>query len=141
MAEHELEPPAVAGPGAEGERASKSTREQHTPPVRWWTKRRRVLHYMARGGSLNRFEAVGHLHDWVLPSTVSAITAQYGITVDRRSETVRGYMGAPTTTTRYWLSSEEQRAALNALAREADTAGLAETANILRQRTDEGGGA
>lgn len=95
-----------------------------TPPRSFWTKRRRVLLYLSRGHSLNCFEAVPRLHDYVLRSTVSAIQAD-GIEVFRTYETVRGFMGTPVTCSRYRLLDPERIKAKHRLASEMCGAGVA----------------
>ncbi|TLS78023.1 hypothetical protein FE236_02090 [Mariprofundus erugo] len=66
--------------------------------------------------SWNRFEAERLLHDHCLPSTVSEIQHDYGITVARKLETVPGYQGASTRVCRYWLEPSEKAKALRFLA-------------------------
>lgn len=79
--------------------------------IRASTKLQRILAELAKGRSLNRFEAE-RLGDHCLHSTVSAIERRYGILVERCDETVRGFGGNPTRVMRYWLSADElQRAA------------------------------
>ena len=69
------------------------------------TKLKRILAVLARGISLNRFEAEP-LGDHCLHTTVAKIES-YGITVARREERVRGYMGHATRCRRYWLDPAE----------------------------------
>jgi len=64
--------------------------------------------YLLNGYTLNRFQAA-LLHNFCLPSTVSALQKKYGITISRKYETVRGYMGNPTQCCRYWISKEERQ--------------------------------
>lgn len=113
---------APAGTGGEG--ISKSKRANRTT---FWTKRRRVLAYLANGGKLNRFEAVSRLHDWVLPSTVAQIQSSDGVEVARHSEAVRGYLGSSVTVARYWLTAEQRQRAQVRLARDMVNAGYAKS--------------
>ncbi len=76
------------------------------PKIKRHTKLGRILESFANGRSLNRFQAV-ELHDWCLNTTVSAIQ-QYGVRVDRKIETVRGYLGTKTHCARYWLDAEQR---------------------------------
>ncbi|PWG62332.1 hypothetical protein DEM34_12725 [Spiribacter halobius] len=84
-----------------------------------------MLLFLARGGSLNRFEAVSKLHDWVLPSTVAAIQEADSIEVARRYEQVSGFMGNPVTVSRYRLTDTERLRARQKLAADMCAAGLA----------------
>lgn len=93
--------------------------------TKFWNKRRRVLAYFANGGTLNRFQAVNCLHDWVLPSTVAQIQALDGIQVARKPERVRGYLGSAVTVARYWLTPEQRQRAQERLAREMLAEGYA----------------
>ncbi|TQE98163.1 MAG: hypothetical protein FKY71_15260 [Spiribacter salinus] len=123
--------PVAAGRAARKEHGAALTEETTTvrrPPKGFWTKRRRVLLYLARGGSLNRFEAVSALHDWVLPSTVSDIQHADGIEVARRMEQVRGYMGNPVWVARYRLNDTERVRARQRLASDMCASGLARDA-------------
>ncbi|HKI68022.1 MAG TPA: hypothetical protein VKA67_00420 [Verrucomicrobiae bacterium] len=95
--------------------------------AKFWTKRRRVLLYLAKDGNLNRFEAVSKLHDWVLPSTASDIQRLDGIEVARIYEQIRGFMGSTVTCARYRMISEEREKALNRLSSQMVAYGLAPT--------------
>jgi len=89
---------------------------QSLPPrkIKKNTKTDRVLKaLMSR--SYNRFEAERDLHDHALNSTVSNIQIKHGIRVDRCSETVPGYQGAPTTVSRYWISVDQREKCLIAI--------------------------
>lgn len=122
--------PVAAGRGAETEHEQALTAKRTTSRRAsryFWTKRRRVLLYLSRGNSLNRFEAVSKLHDWVLPSTVSDIQSVDGIEVMRRYESVRGFMGHATWVSRYSLSDTEAVRAREKLATDLYVAGLAES--------------
>jgi hypothetical protein len=99
--------------------------KQKKTDVRFWTKRRRVLAFLANGGRPTRFEAVSQLHDWVLPSTVAQIQSCDGIEVARRMETVRGYLGNSVAVARYWLTAEQRQRAQERLASEMLCAGYA----------------
>lgn len=68
-------------------------------------KRGRVLHALARGRSLNRFEAFS-LHDTALHSTISALRNKYGVRIEGKRETVRAYRGELCHVVRYWLDLE-----------------------------------
>lgn len=107
--------------------ADKNTSQRAELNKPFWTKRRRVLAYFARGGALNRFEAVSRLHDWVLPSTVAQIQSSDGVEVARKSETVRGYLGSAVTVARYWLTAEQRQRAQERLAKDMVGAGHATT--------------
>jgi len=72
------------------------------------TKLERVLRYLAKGRSLNRFEAERQISDHCLHSTVSEIQAK-GIPVFRSMETVRGYQGCPARVARYRIPAKEDR--------------------------------
>lgn len=85
--------------------------------VRSNTKLGRILHALAAGKSLNRFQAE-HLGDHCLHSTVSAIERRYGLRVDRREETVPGYAGHRTRVMRYQLDSENRKRAIALLGKD-----------------------
>jgi hypothetical protein len=75
------------------------------------TKWKRVLEALLTGRTVNRFEAErpvheGGLSDHCLPSTVSDLQRK-GIRIERRQETVRGYMGAPCECARYWIDLQD----------------------------------
>ena len=60
----------------------------------------------------NRFEAEILLNDHCLNSTVSTIQNKYCIEVQRKWETVTGYMQIPTRVFRYWIASGHKDDAL-----------------------------
>lgn len=72
------------------------------------TKIDRVLAYFLTGSTLNFIEAQQILHDRSLHSTVSTLQKHYGIHISRKSETIAGYLGKPTTCKRYWIELEER---------------------------------
>lgn len=80
------------------------------PQVRSGTKLFNVLAELARGRSLNRFEAERDLHDHVLPSTIQKIE-RLGIEVVHRPEIVPGFAGSRVQTVRYSLVSDEREKA------------------------------
>ena len=86
-------------------------------PPRKKTKLYRVLQALVERGrrGFNFVEAQQQLHDRSLHSTVSQIQTDYGIRVDRVTETIRGYQGEPTRCCRYWLSPMERDKALKLL--------------------------
>jgi hypothetical protein len=140
MTERQNPAPAATGSGANehGEALSDKNTTRRTPPRSFWTKRRRVLLYLARGHSLNRFEAVSTLHDWVLPSTVSQIQESEGIEVARKYEKVSGYLGNPVTVARYALSDVERLRARQRLAADMCAAGLARDATTALRMLEAG---
>jgi len=83
-------------------------------PIKKNTKLHRVLSALVER-SYNRFEAASELHDHSLHSTVSRIQNTLGVRVDRRTETVRGYQGAPTHVCRYWIAESARDKALRVL--------------------------
>jgi len=80
-------------------------------PLKW----KRVLAALISGKSFNRFEAERELHDHCLHSTVSGLQRN-GLVINRRYETVPGYMGCSTEVCRYWLASESLENARELLA-------------------------
>lgn len=116
-------PPTVAAETA-GEMGQQKQNGAHNnpppslPQIRLGTKLRKVLEALARGRSLNRFEAERELHDHVLPSTISKIES-LGITVARRSEVVPGHAGSRVACARYWLEPDERTKAAVLLGRPA----------------------
>jgi len=107
MRRKENPPPAATGKaGQEGESDNKQEFNPKHRPVKPTTKLAAVLAELARGRSLNRFEAERICHDHVLPSTVAEIQAR-GIRVDRHEETVPGHAGSVTRCARYSLAPEE----------------------------------
>ncbi len=75
--------------------------------IRQQTKLANVLAHLARGNSLNRFEAERVCHDHCLNSTVAEIVKR-GIDVSRKDEVIPGYQGRPTRCCRYWLEPDER---------------------------------
>ena len=73
------------------------------------TKSSRVFKAFMSGRSLNLFEAQRLLHDRCLHSTVAQLQRLRQITIERKRETVAGYMGHPTSVCRYWISQEENK--------------------------------
>lgn len=71
------------------------------------TKNERVFKALVSGRSFNRFEAARVLHDHCLHSTVATLERKHHITISRKYETVRGYMGSSTKCCRYWVAEEE----------------------------------
>lgn len=78
------------------------------------TKQGRILRVLADGASLNRFEAE-RIGDHTLPSTISAIQSQHGLTISRVSERVPNNYGTATTCARYFLTRANMRKALRIL--------------------------
>lgn len=72
------------------------------------TKESRVFEALMRGGSFNLFEAEKLLHEHVLRTTIATLQQKHHITISRKYETVRGYMGSPTRCCRYWIEPEER---------------------------------
>jgi hypothetical protein len=77
------------------------------------TKRAAILRlFIARGElGLNCFEAVRLGHDYVLRSTVSDFSRDFGIHFSRKWEKVPGFNGSPVDCVRYWLTPEDALAA------------------------------
>ena len=73
----------------------------HTKPLKRHTKIYRVLAALMER-SYNRFEAAKILHDHTLHSTVSRIQER-GVRVQRKVETVPGYMNSKVRVCRYWI--------------------------------------
>ncbi|MDF1688537.1 MAG: hypothetical protein P1U35_02880 [Cycloclasticus sp.] len=71
------------------------------------SKNERVFKALMSGRSFNRFEAEHQLADHCLPSTIATLERKHHITISRKYETVRGYMGSPTKCCRYWIEPEE----------------------------------
>lgn len=74
-------------------------------PRKWQRTLREFLDRGARG--LNRFECAREVRDHVLPTTVSQLERR-GVRILRCTETVPGFMGAPTDCARYWLAPESR---------------------------------
>ena len=62
--------------------------------------------------SYNRFEAERKLNDHCLNSTVSTLQNRHGIPIERKWETVPGYLGNPTRVCRNWIAKENIERAL-----------------------------
>jgi hypothetical protein len=75
------------------------------------SKKARVLLALTQS-SYNRFEAERQLHDHCLHTTVSTLPNQHGIEVNRKFESVRGFMGAKAKVCRYWIAPENVDSAL-----------------------------
>lgn len=73
------------------------------------TKNERVFQALMSGRSFNRFEAAQLLHDHCLHSTVATLERKYHVTISRKYEAVRGYMGVSTQCCRYWIEEEERQ--------------------------------
>jgi len=71
------------------------------------SKNERVFQALMSGRSFNRFEAERQLFDHCLHSTVATLEKKHDITISRKYEAVRGYMGASTKCCRYWIEKEE----------------------------------
>jgi len=107
-------PPSLAAepPGAIEEHSGLNhNKPTSTRRIRRSTKIGRVLGELAKGRSLNRFEAYRELHDSVLNSTIAEIQAR-GIFVCRTEEIVRGFHGSRVRCCRYWLEFSERRKAM-----------------------------
>jgi hypothetical protein len=81
------------------------------------TKLKRVLAALARGQSLNRFDAE-RIGDHCLHSTIAKIEA-HDIKVARRDEAISGYGGHKTKVCRYWLDDVNREHACKLLGWEA----------------------
>ncbi len=77
------------------------------------SKTARILHLLAMGHTLNRFEAE-KAGDHTLPQTVFRLQ-RYGIAVRRQEEIVKGWCGSETRVTRYWLEPSARERALELL--------------------------
>jgi hypothetical protein len=71
------------------------------------TKIGRVLMAFLLGRSLNLIEAQQQCGERCLHNTVSILQRRYGVTIDRKFETIPGYEGKPTQCCRYWIEPEE----------------------------------
>ena len=101
-------------PTLENAKSGNSSKLIVTQKIKRNTKLHRVLSALLER-SYNLFEAADDLHDRSLHSTVSTIQNQYLIRVDRCTETVPGFGGAPTQVSRYWISSDQHELAYSAL--------------------------
>ena len=101
-------------PAHENAKNDNSSKLIVTRKIKRNTKLYRVLSALLER-SYNRFESERLLHDHALHSTVSTIQNKYGIRVDRKSETIPGFEGAPTRVSRYWISSSQHPIALKLL--------------------------
>lgn len=79
--------------------AGKTKHVNINTPKKWV----RVLLALSKGKSYNRFEAERQLNDHCLHSTISTLTNDYGISINRKEEKVPGYQGIPTRVKRYSL--------------------------------------
>lgn len=77
------------------------------------TKAAAVLKLFVERGELglNCFEAVRLAHDYVLRTSVSNLTLQYGLVFNRRFEQVPGHGGSTVECVRYRLSGESRERA------------------------------
>lgn len=102
------------------------------------TKLARVLEYLARGRSLNRFEAERLLSDHCLHSTVSEIQGR-GVLVDRHMESVPGFQGQPTRVARYRIAARDEREKARMLLRAMGAKGkpAVAAAGSVKQSTTE----
>lgn len=73
-------------------------------PTRKW---QRVLRALLDGRTLNRFDAERTVRDHCLHSTVAELEAK-GVRIERRDESVSGYMGERTHVKRYWIAPESR---------------------------------
>ncbi len=96
------------------ERRSNLTAAYHSKTIRPNTKLASVLAHLARGNSLNRFQAELVCHDHCLNTTVCEIE-RHGIDVSRKDEVIPGYQGRPTHCKRYWLTDEAKAKAAQLL--------------------------
>lgn len=103
-------PPSVAADAAGEVVGQKQIEQRHLSTIRPDTKLAAVLAELARGRSLNRFEAYRDLHDSVLNSTVCEIE-RHGIIVARHEEMVPGFRGSKVRCARYWLEPAEREKA------------------------------
>lgn len=101
----------------------KSMAGQHSPNsntkqltrLRKKTKVGNILLVLFLGRSLNRFEAES-LGDHCLHSTISCLSNEYGLKIDRKTEPVPNRFSEKLTSVkRYWLSQNSQQAALKLL--------------------------
>ncbi len=114
-----LQPQAPVGEtGAKGGIAKGSTRQLQFSIIQPTTKRDTVLQWFAEGKSLNCFQAVRLLHDYVLRSTVSDITKIYGISFIKKNETVPGYRDSVAHCVQYKLAPEQRIKAWRVLGKE-----------------------
>lgn len=61
----------------------------------------RLLHLLAGGDRINRFEAVKVLHDHTLNSTISELSNDWQIRITRKWEVASDYKGDPVRCVRY----------------------------------------
>ena len=66
-----------------------------------------VLHYLACGETLDRFEAERKVHDHTLNSTISTLANDYGIVFIRERVSVPNWLGQQTDCTRYAIDPEQ----------------------------------
>ena len=74
----------------------------HSTKIKRGTKTRRILKQLAKGNSLNRFEAES-LGDHCLNSTISTLAHRYGLQFERKKERVPNRFGGRTEVIRYNL--------------------------------------
>ncbi len=80
------------------------------------SKTARILHLLAMGHTLNRFEAE-RVGDHTLPQTIDRLQRRYGIAVARQDEVVKGWCGHETRVARYWLEASARELALKLLSK------------------------
>jgi hypothetical protein len=98
--------PVASADAIPGQIPNNSICNSSRTPLKW----KRVLRAFLEGQTLNRFEAERTVHDHCLHSTVSTIQSK-GVTIQRRTERVPGYMGIPTECCRYWIAPESSQRA------------------------------
>jgi hypothetical protein len=110
---------ATSGPGYKNNVSANHTLPR--PALKWV----RVLRALFAGQSLHRFEAERPpISDHCLHSTISELEAK-GVQIERKAETVTGYMGEPAHVKRYWLAPEAHQRAAELLGVDPDSpAGL-----------------
>ncbi len=74
------------------------------------TKVARLLHLLAGGDSINRFEAVKVLHDHTLNSTISELSNDWEVRIARKQERVPDYKGKPVGCVRYSIEFTDANA-------------------------------
>ena len=70
----------------------------------------RVLAALARGRSLNKFDAE-RIGDHNLNTAISSLRIRHSIIAERKWEKLSGYRGRPTHVKRYWLSETDRATA------------------------------
>ena len=66
-----------------------------------------VLHYLACGETLDRFEAERKVHDHTLNSTISTLANDYGVVFIRERVSVPNWLGLQTECKRYAIDPEQ----------------------------------